>query len=170
MFNFRVLTSLLLPIILLRWQPTFVTTPNFIHCIFISISIFTYNFQVIELVIDNWDEGEHPIHLHGRRVYVMARGAEESGPFANSTGELNEVDPILRDVVTVSATSYIGTVYCLFSVFRVVSSTEFYLTQLNLLLIKISFSHIHCMCTQHTKLQSKFIFHIYFEEIFTIHK
>ena len=133
MFNFRVLTSLLLPIILLRWQPTFTTPPNFILCI--SVSIVTFNFQVIELVIDNWDEGEHPIHLHGRRVYVMARGAEESGPFANSTGELNEVDPILRDVVTVSATSYIGTVYCLFSVLRVVSSTEFYLTQLNLLLI-----------------------------------
>ena len=74
-------------------------------------------------MIDNWDEGEHPIHLHGRRVYVMARGAEESGPFANSTKKLNEVDPILRDVVTVSALSYIGTVNCLCSVFRVISSS-----------------------------------------------
>ena len=108
---FEVLTSLLLPIILYLYPVTFTTPPNFI--LSISISIFTLNFQVIELVIDNWDEGEHPIHVHGRRVYVMARGAEESGPFANSTGELNEVDPILRDVVTVSATSYIGTVYCL---------------------------------------------------------
>jgi hypothetical protein len=112
MFNFEVLTSLLLPIVLL-YPVTFTRRPNFILRVFISISIFTFNFQVIELVIDNWDEGEHPIHLHGRRVYVMARGAEDSGPFANSTGKLNEVDPILRDVVTVSATSYIGTVYCL---------------------------------------------------------
>jgi hypothetical protein len=113
MFNFEVLTSLLLPIVLLLYPVTFTTRPNFILRVFISISILPFNFQVIELVIDNWDEGEHPIHLHGRRVYVMARGAEDSGPFANSTGKLNEVDPILRDVVTVSATSYIGTVYCL---------------------------------------------------------
>ena len=96
--------------------------PSYIH--YTAISICTFNFQVIELVIDNWDEGEHPIHLHGRRVYVMARGAEESGPFANSTRELNEVDPILRDVVTVSATSYIGMVYCLCSVFIIVAYTR----------------------------------------------
>ena len=64
--------------------------------------------KVIEFVIDNWDEGEHPIHFHGRRVYVMARGADASGPFSNSTKELNEVDPILRDTATVSALSYIG--------------------------------------------------------------
>ena len=73
-----------------------------------STIIIIINIKVIELVLDNWDEGEHPIHIHGRRFYVMARGAENSGPFSNSTQILNEVDPILRDTVTVSALSYIG--------------------------------------------------------------
>ena len=74
----------------------------------IDIIIFVKLVKVIDLVIDNWDEGEHPIHIHGRRFYVMARGADKSGPFSNSTKELNEVDPILRDTATVSALSYIG--------------------------------------------------------------
>ena len=73
-----------------------------------SIIIIIIIIKVIELVLDNWDEGEHPIHVHGRRFYVMARGADKSGPFSNSTQILNEVDPILRDTVTVSALSYIG--------------------------------------------------------------
>ena len=76
-----------------------------VKCIIIIIITII---KVIELVLDNWDGGEHPIHVHGRRFYVMARGADKSGPFSNSTQVLNEVDPILRDTVTVSAMSYIG--------------------------------------------------------------
>ena len=60
------------------------------------------------MIINNWDGGEHPIHAHGRRVYVMKRGKEGEGPFIVGRDKLNEVDPIMRDTVTVAANSYIG--------------------------------------------------------------
>ena len=63
---------------------------------------------MIELVIDNYDAGEHPIHVHGRRLYVMARGQEDSGPYNSVTHPRNLVDPILRDTVTVARNSSIG--------------------------------------------------------------
>ena len=63
---------------------------------------------MIELVIDNYDSGEHPIHVHGRDMYVMARGQEHSGPYNNISYPRNIVDPILRDTVTVPKNSSIG--------------------------------------------------------------
>jgi FtsP/CotA-like multicopper oxidase with cupredoxin domain len=77
--------------------------------------------QVVELVINNLDGGEHPIHMHGRRMYVIARGKEGSGNF-NATSEVNNVDPIIRDSITVAGTSYIGASllpYCVFPAFTV---------------------------------------------------
>lgn len=64
--------------------------------------------QVVELVINNMDEGEHPIHMHGRRMYVIARGKDGDGNFNVTTNEVNEIDPIVRDSVTVAGSSYIG--------------------------------------------------------------
>ena len=63
---------------------------------------------MIELLIDNYDSGEHPIHVHGRRMYVMARGEEGSGPYSFIKYPMNTVDPILRDTITVAANSSIG--------------------------------------------------------------
>ena len=63
---------------------------------------------MIELVIDNYDSGEHPIHVHGRDMYVMARGQEHSGPYNNISYPRNIVDPVLRDTVTVPKNSSIG--------------------------------------------------------------
>ena len=63
---------------------------------------------MIELVIDNYDSGEHPIHFHGRRMYVMARGQENSGPYNNASYPPNIADPILRDTISVAANSSIG--------------------------------------------------------------
>ena len=60
------------------------------------------------MIIDNWDEGEHPIHAHGRRVYVMGRGKENDGPYNATRDTLNLVNPIMRDTVTVAASSWIG--------------------------------------------------------------
>ena len=50
---------------------------------------------------------EHPMHLHGHRVYVIARGAPGVGPFDPTTCAVNTVNPILRDTITVNANSYI---------------------------------------------------------------
>ena len=76
----------------------------------IRISLLTdfHVTQVIELVIDNYDSGEHPIHFHGRRMYVMARGQENSGPYNNASYPPNIADPILRDTISVAANSSIG--------------------------------------------------------------
>jgi hypothetical protein len=46
--------------------------------------------------------------MHGRRMYVIARGKEGDGNFNNTTSEVNNKDPIIRDSITVAATSYIG--------------------------------------------------------------
>ena len=59
-------------------------------------------------MIDNYDLVEHPIHVHGRRLYVMARGQENSGPYNSVSYPPNIVDPILRDTVTVPKNSSIG--------------------------------------------------------------
>ena len=58
---------------------------------------------MIELVIDNYDSGEHPIHVHGRRMYVMARGQENSGPYNEIAYPMN-----IADTITVAANSSIG--------------------------------------------------------------
>ena len=63
---------------------------------------------MIELLIDNYDSGEHPIHVHGRRMYVMARGEEGSGPYNALKYPRNIADPILRDTISVAANSSIG--------------------------------------------------------------
>jgi Multicopper oxidase len=63
--------------------------------------------EVVELVIDNYDGGEHPIHIHGRRLYVIARGKADDGPYNASIHTLNTVDPYVRDTITVEASSYI---------------------------------------------------------------
>ena len=63
---------------------------------------------MIELVIDNYDSGEHPIHIHGHRLYVMARGQEDSGPYNEIAYPKNIADPILRDTITVAKNSSIG--------------------------------------------------------------
>jgi hypothetical protein len=61
--------------------------------------------EVIEIVINNKDTGEHPLHLHGHWFWVMARGAEGDGPWEPKKEPLSKT-PILRDTVTVNAQSY----------------------------------------------------------------
>lgn len=52
--------------------------------------------------IDNYDEGQHPIHLHGSWFTVMAVGAEGDGPYAGQP-----LAPlVVRDTSTVPASSY----------------------------------------------------------------
>ena len=63
--------------------------------------------DVVQLVINNYDGGEHPIHIHGRRLYVMGLGHKFSGPYNASRDVLNSINPLLRDTVTVNPMSWI---------------------------------------------------------------
>ena len=65
--------------------------------------------DVVQIVLNNYDGGEHPIHIHGRRFYVLGRGDYNAGEYnaTASSNLLNTVNPILRDTVTVNPTSWI---------------------------------------------------------------
>lgn len=55
--------------------------------------------QVIDLVINNYDDGAHPFHLHGFQFWVLASGSGYFDPSMYAT--INTTNPIRRDVVQV---------------------------------------------------------------------
>lgn len=57
--------------------------------------------QVVDLLINNLDDGDHPFHLHGHRPYIMGMGA---GRYIGQG--LNEVNPLRRDTVLIPAYSW----------------------------------------------------------------
>lgn len=61
--------------------------------------------QVIELVINNFDDGPHPFHLHGHIFQVIARG---KGTFTTTT-PLDDVpkNPTYRDTIGVPSNGYV---------------------------------------------------------------
>lgn len=61
---------------------------------------------VHELVINNDNGGEHPMHLHGHSFYVAARGNALDGDFDPAAANYFDPPP-LRDTVTVAPHSYL---------------------------------------------------------------
>lgn len=64
--------------------------------------------DIVEIVVNNFDEAIHPFHLHGHQFQVLSRPASNTGPFpglANSDGFLG--NPMQRDTITVNANSYV---------------------------------------------------------------
>ncbi|PRW33210.1 multicopper oxidase [Chlorella sorokiniana] len=59
---------------------------------------------VVDIIINNFDTGEHPLHLHGHWFWVMAQGLPNAGTW-NPSIPLNPT-PILRDTATVNEGSY----------------------------------------------------------------
>jgi FtsP/CotA-like multicopper oxidase with cupredoxin domain len=59
--------------------------------------------SVVDVIINNHDGGQHPIHLHGAFFTVMAQGDENAGDYAGQPLEAL----VLRDVHTIPANSYI---------------------------------------------------------------
>ncbi|KAF9133731.1 hypothetical protein BGW39_009088 [Mortierella sp. 14UC] len=59
--------------------------------------------QTVELVINNYDEGSHPFHLHGHQVYVVGEGR---GRYIHGESPLNTVNPLRRDTVTLQTFGY----------------------------------------------------------------
>ncbi|KAF1805378.1 Cupredoxin [Mucor lusitanicus] len=59
--------------------------------------------EVVELVINNLDDGPHPFHLHGHAFQVIARG---SGVYSNQTIDIPS-NPTYRDTIGVPSEGYI---------------------------------------------------------------
>jgi iron transport multicopper oxidase len=72
-------------------------------------SVYIYkHLDMIQLVINNFDNGTHPFHLHGHQFQIVARG--KNGPY-NETGT-NDVDwhfknPSRRDTVVVPGGGFV---------------------------------------------------------------
>ncbi|KAH9947844.1 multicopper oxidase [Amylocystis lapponica] len=57
--------------------------------------------QVAEMVVQNFDDGDHPFHLHGYKFWVLGGGA---GTYADAARALlNNTAPMLRDTVVIPA-------------------------------------------------------------------
>ncbi|KAK9376557.1 Cupredoxin [Lipomyces chichibuensis] len=59
------------------------------------------DYEVVDILINNLDDGSHPFHLHGYKFWVMGVGAG-SFPY-NQYGNLNTTNPMRRDTVSVPA-------------------------------------------------------------------
>ncbi|RVD83944.1 uncharacterized protein DFL_005715 [Arthrobotrys flagrans] len=61
--------------------------------------------KVVDLLIDNYDDGNHPMHLHGHKFWVMAQG---NGYFnASDYSAIPRERRLLRDTVTIEAYGYV---------------------------------------------------------------
>ena len=61
--------------------------------------------QTIEIVLNSYDPGKHPFHLHGHSFQAVARGDDDSGPYANNVTFPQA--PMRRDTFMVNPGSYI---------------------------------------------------------------
>ncbi|KAI8598138.1 multi-copper oxidase laccase-like protein [Dissophora ornata] len=59
--------------------------------------------QTVELVVNNFDEGSHPFHLHGHLFYVLGIG---HGSYMAGRSILNNTNPLRRDTVTIPPFGY----------------------------------------------------------------
>ncbi|KAF8524707.1 multicopper oxidase 2A [Hysterangium stoloniferum] len=57
--------------------------------------------QVLDLRVDNLDDGDHPFHLHGHRPWIMGTGA---GRYVGQA--IDDPNPLRRDTVLIPAYSY----------------------------------------------------------------
>ncbi|KAF9436682.1 hypothetical protein BGZ76_003283 [Entomortierella beljakovae] len=59
--------------------------------------------QTVELIVNNFDEGAHPFHLHGHVFYVLGTG---DGSYMPGRSILNSINPLRRDTVTIPQFGY----------------------------------------------------------------
>ncbi|KAI8605523.1 multi-copper oxidase [Dissophora ornata] len=59
--------------------------------------------QTIELIVNNYDEGSHPFHLHGHQFYVLGAG---DGSYLPGRSAINTTNPLRRDTVTLQTFGY----------------------------------------------------------------
>lgn len=65
------------------------------------------NYQdIVEVVVNNFDSGGHPVHLHGHNFQIVQRSAINAGVYGGTP--INPpATPIRRDVVKVNQGGYI---------------------------------------------------------------
>ncbi|SCU77321.1 LAME_0A00672g1_1 [Lachancea meyersii CBS 8951] len=64
---------------------------------------------VVDLIINNYDDGAHPFHLHGHKFWVLSsadRGYFKKSFYDSDNGEMDFTNPISRDVLGVSGFGY----------------------------------------------------------------
>ena len=61
--------------------------------------------QVIDILIDNFDDGNHPLHLHGYKYFVLAQGHGYFDPLLYET--MNLSNPLRRDTASAVAFGWI---------------------------------------------------------------
>ncbi|KAA8564398.1 hypothetical protein EYC84_011341 [Monilinia fructicola] len=59
--------------------------------------------KVVDIIIQNFDEGNHPMHLHGHKVWILGQG---HGPFPGHEHALDNL--IRRDVATVEGFGWLA--------------------------------------------------------------
>ncbi|KAL0937780.1 iron transport multicopper oxidase fet3 [Colletotrichum truncatum] len=57
--------------------------------------------EVIEIVLNNEDDGKHPFHLHGHQFQVVHRSDEDAGAFSNDSSVGFPKYPMRRDTLVV---------------------------------------------------------------------
>jgi len=70
--------------------------------------IVTNTGDVIDILIKNNNGGEyqHPMHLHGHRIYILAKGPN-TNPYPDPSYPLNTVNPVYRDTFTIDPDSWV---------------------------------------------------------------
>lgn len=61
--------------------------------------------QTIDVLIDNFDDGNHPLHLHGYKYFVLAQGHGYFDPYLYDT--MNLSNPLRRDTASAEAFGWI---------------------------------------------------------------
>ena len=63
-------------------------------------------YDVVEVVVNNFDTGGHPLHLHGHNFQIVQRSAADAGVYGGNP--INPpATPIRRDVVKVNEGGYV---------------------------------------------------------------
>lgn len=62
--------------------------------------------DIVEVVVNNYDTGGHPIHMHGHNFQMVARSAEGAAPFKGPLSNPPST-PIRRDVLKINTGGYL---------------------------------------------------------------
>jgi len=74
-----------------------------------SQHVIEIDFGVIDLILNNHDTGQHPIHLHGHHFWVLGTGQSNVGDYSSSKHDeqLNFNDPPSRDTSSINMGSWL---------------------------------------------------------------
>ncbi|AGO12711.1 AaceriADR239Wp [[Ashbya] aceris (nom. inval.)] len=65
--------------------------------------------SIVDIVINNYDDGAHPFHMHGHKFWVLhdsVKGYFHEDDYEHGASSLNFENPVLRDTINVSGFGY----------------------------------------------------------------